>query len=67
MRDKSRIHRICQELEVIWEQVPDWRFGQLLSNMLGDICYKNEIRDIFFPEDDKWERWLKEYPEGFKQ
>lgn len=33
MRDTERIHTICALLEEIWNQVPDWRFGQLLCNL----------------------------------
>jgi len=33
MRDKKRIKRILKELERIWNDVPDMRFGQLLINL----------------------------------
>lgn len=52
MRDPKRIPEYCDKLAWIWSQVPDWRFGQLMSNMLG--AYVGETgRDIFFPEDDE--------------
>ena len=39
MRDKNRIRKFCNELALIWEQeCPDWRFGQLMMNVLGDMA-----------------------------
>ena len=32
MRDPRRIKRICEKLCIIWESMPDQRFGQLLEN-----------------------------------
>ena len=61
MRDPERIERICGLVQKAWERVPAQRFGQFLSNMLGDIVNKNKVYDIWFPEDDKWEEWLEEY------
>lgn len=50
MRDSTRIHEICFLLEEIWETVPDWRFGQLLSNL--DLFNKRDSIS-FYQEDDK--------------
>ena len=47
MRDPKRIDEFCKHLAELWHLVPDWRFGQLISNVLG--TYPG---DIFFPEDD---------------
>ena len=46
MRDKKRIKSFLEELQNIWEQVPDWRFFQLVCNIqrLGS--------DGFYLEDD---------------
>jgi hypothetical protein len=35
MRNKNRIPKFLKELEKYWQKVPDWRFGQLISNVLG--------------------------------
>lgn len=59
MRDPKRIDEFCEELKKIWHQVPDWRFGQLIVNALGEIQTK-EKRDVFFVEDDKMLEELKE-------
>ena len=33
MRDPKRIDEFCDLLKEIWKRVPDWRFGQLISNL----------------------------------
>lgn len=49
MRDPKRIELFCTELAEIWEKnCPDWRFGQLISNVFGVMD-----NDIFFPEEDE--------------
>ena len=64
MRDPKRIPAICNLFQEAWEQVPDQRFGQFLSNMIGEIMAKNNIHDIWFPEDDRWEKMIKNYIAG---
>ena len=57
MRDPNRIDEFCQELAAIWkENVPDWRFGQLICNVFGSMKI-----DPFFPEEDKMLEVFKEY------
>ena len=48
MRSKSRIDGYCARLKTMWEAVPDWRFGQLMCNVLGATG-----RDPFFAEDEE--------------
>ena len=45
MRDPNRIYEFCNQLAEVWSKVPDWRFGQLVVNVLGT--------DPFYIEDDK--------------
>ena len=53
MRDPKRIEKYCDELKLIWEKVPDWRFGQLMMNTLGEV--QNKVgNDLFFVEDAKF-------------
>ncbi len=60
MRDKKRIRKFCNELANIWENnVPDWRFGQLICNVFGEMA--GEKRDPFFPEEDEMIRFFKKY------
>ena len=65
MRDPNRIKPFCDKLAALWREVPDWRFGQLMSNLLG--AYVSETkRDIFFPEDDELMKYFEDYfkPKG---
>ena len=60
MRDKKRIRKFCNELALIWEQeCPDWRFGQLMMNVLGDMAGNG--RDPFFPEEEEMLNYFKKY------
>lgn len=55
MRDPKRIKKMLNELADIWEnKVPDWRMGQLLMNVFGS-------EDIFYMEDEKFMKRIKEY------
>lgn len=47
MRDKKRIKSFLEELQNIWEQVPDWRFFQLVCNIQRGLG-----SDGFYLEDD---------------
>ena len=60
MRDPARIEKFCRVLAETWRRVPDWRFGQLISNMLGDFVASTG-KDIFFPEDDEMLAFIREY------
>lgn len=54
MRDPKRIHKFCNELADIWEaNCPDWRFGQLLVNVID--------RDPFYLEEHDMLRLFREY------
>lgn len=56
MRDPERIDRIAEKLRQAWHFVPDWRLGQLVSNLQGP-----GPRDVFFPEDELWEEMLDQF------
>ena len=63
MRDPKRIDDFCDKLKEVWKNVPDWRFGQLMSNALSEIESRTG-QDIFYTEDDtmiaELERLFKE-------
>lgn len=48
MRDVNRIYDILAKFQDLWEQYPDQRFGQIISNYLV-----NDNEDIFYIEDDE--------------
>lgn len=57
MRNIERINPFLEKLGKIWkEQCPDWRFGQLMSNVLNSFD-----RDPFFIEEDEMIKKFKEY------
>ena len=58
MRDPKRIRKFCNRLAAAWEMVPDWRFGQLMVNALGEMSAK---RDPFFPEEDEMIEFIEKY------
>lgn len=59
MRDPDRIDLFCDRLKVVWRCAPDWRFGQLMMNILGDMSATG--RDPFFPEDDEMIAYFESY------
>lgn len=61
MRDVNRIYKFCNELAAVWSQPQcnDWRFGQLMMNVLGKM--QSEGRDPFFPEEDEMMEYIKNY------
>ena len=56
MRDIKRIDDFCNKLAEYWKQVPDWRFGQLIVNILSTCS-----RDPFFYEEDEMLKLFEEY------
>ena len=60
MRDPKRINKFCDEFGRIWkDNVPDWRFGQLISNF--EYWLKGKEIDMFFPEEKEMLRLFKEF------
>ena len=61
MRDINRLYKFYDELrEIHMTYFPDWRFGQLLVNVLADWQAKTK-RDIFFPEEDEIIQIFRDY------
>ena len=61
MRDINRLDKFYDELKEIHKKhFPDWRFGQLLVNVLADWQTKTK-RDIFFPEEDEMIQIFRDY------
>lgn len=60
MRNPKRIKKFCNELADIWEEyVPDWRFGQLICNVFGEMAGEN--RDPFFPEEKEMIEYFRKF------
>ena len=55
MRDPNRIDMIIEAVRNEWKKVPDWRLGQLISN----ISRAAGQPDPFFMEDDRLIKVIK--------
>lgn len=63
MRDIKRIRKFCNRLATAWELLPDWRFGQLIVNIFGQM--KSEGKDPFSPEDESMIEYIEQYIEKY--
>ena len=59
MRYAGRIKIICEKLENIWQELPDWRLSQLMKNVLAS-------EDCFYMEDDEFIEYIKNYIKNIK-
>ena len=57
MRNPERIPEVLKELEEFWKQNPDWRLGQVISNLNYEIMAGN---DSFYLEDTDLLELLKQ-------
>jgi hypothetical protein len=57
MRNPERITSMLDALRLVWEQNPDWRLGQLISNVV-QTRYRGQETDLFFVEDGLMEKAL---------
>jgi hypothetical protein len=51
MRDPERIDRMIGKLRIIWKKNPDWRLGQLISNINYQVQMNTVRNDCFYTED----------------
>lgn len=65
MRDPNRIDEINGLFLKIWKCVPDWRFGQLLSNLMGYIYTQTGFDPFYVEDDDKLKNILLEYAKAY--
>ena len=63
-RDTRRIQPFCDRLAKAWEKLPDWRFGQLMVNLMRDYVAEHG-HDIFYLEEDEMIREIEAYCERF--
>lgn len=54
MRNSGRIKIICEQLASIWQEVPDWRLAQLMSNIFA-------TKDCFYMEDKEFIEYIQKY------
>lgn len=66
MRNPDRLDDFYKELcELHKEHIPDWRFGQFCCNFF-DWFARTKKQDIFFPEEDKMIKYIREYVKSVK-
>lgn len=59
-RDIRRIQPFCDRLAASWERLSDWRFGQLMVNLMR--MYEAEHgHDIFYLEENEMIEIIDEY------
>ena len=59
MRNPNRIDEFCHTIANSWNQVPDWRFGQFMWNIIS--AYQIQGKDAFYIEDDEMREFIKKY------
>lgn len=55
-RDEERIPTVLEELEEFWEENPDLRLAQIISNASQERGYGD---DVFYMEDEDLLRYLR--------
>lgn len=59
-RDVNRMEGFLQEIKKIWEQYPDLRFGQMITDFEYYVKTKG-INDLYYLEEDEFLKLLEEY------
>lgn len=59
MRDPNRIRPIINLVYEYWMLHPDYRFGQMIQNLIDQASQVGDFTNIWFPEDNNWEMWLQ--------
>ena len=68
MRDVNRLYEFYNELmKIHMENFPDWRFGQLISNLERWLQINKKINDIYFIEENAMLRYINEFVEDSKR
>lgn len=57
-REAKRIEEFCETFKEVWLRMPDWRFGQLVSNIVKSA--EMTPQTFFYIEDDEMLEMLKE-------
>lgn len=55
-RDEERIPTVLEELEEFWEENPDLRLAQIISNASQERGHGD---DVFYMEDEELVRYLR--------
>lgn len=63
MRNIERIDEFCLNLAKQWKKYPDFRFGQMMMVIFGEMSASG--RDPFHPEDDEMMQIITKYMSQF--
>lgn len=63
MRDPNRIEPFLDKLQELWQRYPDYRFGQLIMNLVRDPQNPLVFQDPWSWEEEEWEALISEYNE----
>lgn len=67
MRNPNRLDNLYEQLHQVHKQyVPDWRFGQFISNFLSWWASETGQNDIWFEEDYEWIKHIQEFGKVIK-
>lgn len=58
MRDPNRIDKFLTKFGEYWKQVPDWRFGQVVENVMRNT---SSTTQTFFIEDEDFIKNMKSF------
>lgn len=65
MRNPNRIDTFVEKVRDAWKEFPDWRFGQFMLNVLGDMQGRARY-DLFFMEDEDFFKLFDEVIKIYK-
>ena len=60
MRDPERIDLFLKKFGELWKEVPDWRFGQLVDNVM-DFAEHEGAPNIFYIEEDDFQYYMDRF------
>ncbi len=63
MRDINRIPKMLKLIETVWREVPDWRLGQLLVNVVNTLGGVPMDNNLFYIEDEDLMKALEKIAE----
>lgn len=70
MRDPRRIAIFMNRLTEVWMANPDWRFGQLIVNILRagieTGVHELTINQLFYVEDEAFSRFVEDFVSRMK-
>lgn len=68
MRDPMRLYSFYERLRAYHVgYFPDWRFGQLITNLEAWLSSHKGFSDMFYVEEDEMLRYMEEFVEDYRR